>query len=123
MNIPNIAPTITQPRPLKLKTPARRMFEALSQMHARQVLDAQREGRGEETLPAWHAHLPSGVLFRIKWIGTYEPFVRFIGPDDETAVVLAPESVVVECTPVSPESDDPRVPIGFIRLDDTLDET
>jgi hypothetical protein len=99
------------------------MFNALSKMHARQVAEAQFHGRGEETLAAWHAHLPSGQAFRIKWIRTHEPFMRFTGLDDETFVLMAPEAVAITCTPVPPESNEPRVSIGFIRPGGTPDDT
>jgi hypothetical protein len=92
---------------------AERQFNSLSELHKRLVFEAQVEDKGPETLPAWYAHLASGERFRIKWIGTHGPFVRFTAPDDKTFVLLAPEAVTIEVEPIPEGSDTPRVKIGF----------
>src|SRR5262245_47746298 len=74
------------------KTPAERTFESLRELHQRLVWQAQANGQGEEALPAWHVHLPSGVSMRIKWMGTYGAFMRFTSPD-EMVVLVAPEAL------------------------------
>jgi hypothetical protein len=98
------------PRP---KSPAERMHESLREWHQRLVWEAKRDGLDEEALPAWHVHLPSGTQMRIKWIGTFGPFARFVGMDDETVVLIAPEAVSVTMTTMPAESTEPRGPIGF----------
>ena len=103
-------------------SPAEQEYDKLKELYERLVGDAEADGRGPETLPAWYAHLPSGRLFRIKRISTFGPFIRFIAPDDKTVVLIAPESVAVTVAPIPPESDEPRFPLGFAAPEAT-DET
>ena len=109
-----ISPTI--PRPMEIIRPpstAERMHKTLRELHARLEHGARAEGKGPESLPAWHLHLPSGEVLRVKWIGTLGPFVRFVGMDDATAMLIAPEAVSITIDPIPPDSDEPRIPIGF----------
>ena len=103
------------PRPL---TPAERMHRSLRELAQRLLHEAAAEGRGPETLDAWHVHLASGRTMRIKWIGTYGPFLRVVGMDDATAVLLAPEAVQVTIEPVAPDSEEQGFEIGFRAPDD-----
>lgn len=107
---------LAEPAPFRLPvqlSQAERQHKSLKELHERLVWEAKADGKGPETLPAWYAHLPSGDRFRIKWIGTYGPFVRFVAPDDHTAVLLAPEAVSITIEPIPEGSDTPRVKIGF----------
>jgi hypothetical protein len=96
-------------------TSAERVVDALKQQHERIAIDL---GRDDEKPPAWFAHLPSGVVFPIRLIGTRGPLVRFTGYDaDETDcdhVLVAPESVVVQIKTLLPETA-PKPFLGFAQ--------
>lgn len=104
--------------PLHFPTKAEKQHESLKRLHMRLMAQAQVDGKGPESLPAWWVHLPTGQKIRIKWIGVYGPFVRFVAPDDETAILLAPEAVTITIEPIPDESDTPRVKIGFSQSDE-----
>jgi hypothetical protein len=99
-------------------SPAEKQHKSLKELHMRLIAETQMAGKGPEAMPAWWAHLASGEKFRIKWIGTFGPFVRFVAPDDATAILLAPESVAITIEPIPEESDTPRVKIGFSQPDE-----
>jgi hypothetical protein len=69
----------------------------------------------------WHAHLPSGQTFRIRFIGVQGPFVSLIGLDADSRALLAPESVVITFTQPPPEDKEPRV-IGFAAASEPANE-
>ena len=98
--------------PVRL-TPAERQHKSLLELHQRLVAEANAEGKDAESLPAWYVATASGRTMRIKWIGTYGPFVRFVGIDDQTAVLVAPEAVSITIEPIPTESAAPGFKIGF----------
>ena len=49
---------------------------------------------------------------RVKLIGTYGPFVKFEAEDGQVASVPA-EAARLTITPLPPESEEPRFPLGF----------
>jgi len=100
---------------------AERMYESLREVYGQIEAQATARGLGVEALPVWHAHLPSGQTFRIRFIGVQGPFVSLIGHDADSRVLLAPEAVVIAFTQPPPEDNEPRV-IGFAPPTEPTDE-
>lgn len=90
------------------------MVDRMRELHRRIGVEVAGD---EDKAPVWCAHLPSGELMPIHFIGTWGPFVRLTGfgvHDDECDYALiAPEQLVVTIRSVPPDSDEPRRPIGF----------
>ena len=95
------------------KSTADRMVESMSEVHRRIAIDA---GYDDDKAPEWDAHLLSGEIMPIHYIGTKGPFVRFTGfgacNGEHDYVLLAPEQVVVRIRSV-PTDGEGRRPIGF----------
>jgi hypothetical protein len=95
------------------KTDAERMVDSLRDQHRRIMIDL---GGDDDKAPAWYAHLPSGQVMPIHYIGTWGPFVRLTGfgacTDECDYALLAPEQVVVSIRSL-PDDSEPRRPIGF----------
>jgi hypothetical protein len=89
------------------------MVESMSNLHRRIAFDV---GPHDDKAPEWDAHLPSGEVMPIHYVGTMGPFVRFTGfgacEGEHDYVLLAPEQVVVTIRTV-PTDGEPRRPIGF----------
>jgi len=100
---------------------AERMYESLREVYSQIEAQAKARGLGLDALPVWHAHLPSGQTFRIRFIGVQGPFVSLIGLNADSRALLAPESVVITFTQPPPEDKEPRV-IGFAAASEPANE-
>ena len=95
------------------KTTADRMVESMSEVHRRIAIN---DGYDDDKAPEWGAHLPSGEVIPIHYVGTQGPFIRFTGfgacNGEHDYVLLAPEQVVVTIRSV-PTDGEGRRRIGF----------
>jgi hypothetical protein len=93
--------------PIEPRSSADRVYDALKLAH----LSFSGEAEREADLPAWYVLTSAGAI-RIKTVGTFEPFVKFVTPDGQLLLV-PPEAVVVTMQKLAPESEEERFPIGF----------
>ena len=87
---------------------AERVYETLKAAHQQLQVDAATAG---DDLPAWYLLTAAGPI-RIRTINTYRQFVQFVTPEGHI-VLIAPDAVAVTMEKLTPESSEPRFPIGF----------
>jgi hypothetical protein len=89
----------------------RAVFDELEKAYRRIVIGLRLEGKKEDWVPAWYAHLPSGERARIKLIGRKGPLVEFTTREG-SLILLAPDAVVV--TIESQPEDSEGFPLEFL---------